>query len=80
MKHTAKVTTVLAIFAKGLACSKTYQDFTDDMKILSLCSVATFLEDHYGLLEDEELYEEFEKRFYESIVVPWLDITVEEEE
>lgn len=80
MKHTAKVTTVLAIFATQLADDEMFQAFYEDEKIRALRLASALLEEHYGLLENEALHEEFEIRFYNSIVVPWCDLDSMEEE
>lgn len=80
MKHTAKVTTVLAIFATQLADDEMFQAFYEDEKIRALRLASALLEEHYGLLENEALHEEFEIRFYNSIMVPWCDLDPVEEE
>ena len=79
MENTAKVTTVLAIFATQLADNEIFQAFSKDKKIRALRVVSALLEEYYDLLEDEELHEEFEIRFYNSIVVPWCDLDPREE-
>lgn len=80
MGNTAKVTTVLAIFATQLADDEMFQAFYEDEKIRALRLASDLLEEHYGLLENEALHEEFEIRFYNSIVVPWCDLDSMEEE
>lgn len=80
MKHTAKVTTVLAIFATQLADDEMFQAFYEDEKIRALRLASDLLEEHYGLLENEALHEEFEIRFYNSIIVPWCNLDVSDEE
>ena len=80
MKHTAKVTTVLAIFATQLADDEMFQAFYEDEKIRALRLASALLEEHYGSLENEALHEEFEIRFYNSIMVPWCDLDPVEEE
>ena len=79
MKHTAKVTTILAIFATQLADDEMFQAFYEDEKIRALRLASALLEEHYGLLEDLTMHEEFEERFYDSIVVPWCDLDPKEE-
>ena len=79
MRNTAKVTTVLAIFATQLADDEMFQAFYEDEKIRALRFASALLEEHYGLLENEALHEEFEIRFYNSIVVPWCDLDPVEE-
>lgn len=80
MENTAKVTTVLAIFASEAAKIKAFQTASYDLKMQTLGIASALLEDRYDLLEDEELHEEFEIRFYNSIVVPWCDLGPVEEE
>ena len=80
MNHTAKVTTVLAIFAADIASHEGFQAISSEMKIRALGLVSAILECRHDLLEDEELHEEFEIRFYNSIVVPWCDLDPVEEE
>lgn len=80
MGNTAKVTTVLAIFASEAAKIKEFQTASYDLKMQTLGIVSALLEDRYDLLEDEIEHEEFEKRFYNSIVVPWCDLDSMEEE
>lgn len=80
MKHTAKVTTVLAIFAADIASQEGFQAISSEMKIRALGLVSAILECRYDLLEDEPVHEEFEKRFYESIVVPWCNLDERENE
>ncbi len=80
MKNTAKVTTILAIFAADIASREGFQALSSKMKIRALGLVSAILECRYDLLEDEAVHEEFEERFYDSIVVPWCDLdTVEQE-
>lgn len=80
MGNTAKVTTVLAIFAAEIAKQERFQALSSEMKIRALGLVSAILECRYDLLEDEAVQEEFEKRFYNSIVVPWCDLDTAEEE
>ena len=80
MENTAKVTTVLAIFATQLADNEIFQAFSKDKKIRALRLASALLEEHYGLLENEALHEEFEIRFYNSIIVPWCNLDASDEE
>lgn len=80
MKHTAKVTTVLAVFAADIANNKKFQALSSKMRIRALGMGSALLEYHYDLLEDLTIHEEFEERFYDSIVVPWCNLDPREEE
>ena len=79
MENTAKVTTVLAVFAADIANNEKFQALSSKMRIRALGMESALLEYHYDLLEDLTMHEEFEERFYDSIIVPWCDLDPTEE-
>lgn len=80
MENTAKVTTGLAIFAAELANSEKFQALSEEEKFRVLNLAAFQIEDDYDMFEDMTMHNEFKKRYYNSIMVPWCDLDPVEEE
>lgn len=80
MKHSAKVTTVLALFAAELSDSEKFQVLSEKEKFQVLNLAAFQIEDDYDMFEDMTMHNEYKKRYYNSIMVPWCNLDTSDEE